>query len=86
MNIFKLIFGYTKEIGLAITILKAVSNLLDSLRDGQEPNVAQVSRLIYKTLPGEMKPPKGGGTELEFTELVFDGFRFFKAIQKFLTK
>lgn len=71
----KIFFG--PEVALAVGILRDLSALFESIRQGRQPNVAPLARRLFALVPEDFKAPKGPATEAEFVNAVFGVFVLF---------
>jgi hypothetical protein len=74
-TLIKLLFG--PEAALALRLLKSCFLVVESIRNGFQPNVAPFAREVFKHLPESFKAPQGPASEQEFMDAVFNVFSLF---------
>lgn len=73
--LIKILFG--PEVALAINFLRTAILILDSIQNGNNPNVAPFAKQVFSYLPSGIKAPVGPATEQEFTDALYNVFALF---------
>ena len=70
-------FFLGKNVALALKFMKDLFLIFESLKAGQNPNVAPFARDLFVFIPVTFKAPLGSATEEEFIDAVFQVFKLF---------
>lgn len=74
---FGLLLKYAPLFLDLLDVFRALGLLIDSMRKGENPNVAPIARKAFALIPAKYKAPEGSATQQEFVDFVYNGLALF---------